>query len=196
MPHVGGLVSVRSNASDPDAGCALAPPEQLAFRWWFAEVPMGSRANLDNPFAANVSFIPDVGGQYVLAVAATDADGNQSATLLFTVTVDPCGGNAPIAVITAPANVVTGSAVQVDALGAGNESFDPDVLGCGLDQELGFHWEIFTAPIGSHARLQPSQSASNPWFTADQPGTYVVRLRAWDSTGLVSEVVSATISAN
>jgi len=130
--------------------------------------------------------VPDLPGSYGLAVTVTDSTGRTASAGPFTVTVGLCGGNLPVArVRVQPANVpcndgatVAGSLgnIQVDAA----ESTDADnLVGCALDQELSYRWQLLAAPRGSWAELS-SEAARNPWFHADAIGDYTVRLFVGD----------------
>jgi len=199
LPRVGAVVALAANAADADSAAPCSQTAGLTFWWWLAEAPAGSRASLGVASARDASFIPDVAGTYVAGVLATDSTGRGSAPGFVTVTVSPCGGAVPVARITAPATVSAGvtTIVALDALGAANPSSDADnAAPCSLGQTLSFHWELFAAPAGASATLTPTATSSNPWFRAERAGTYVVRLRVLDSSGLASPLATATITAN
>ena len=90
---------------------------------------------------------------------------------------------APTAVVSAPATVATGTAVQADGTG----SSDPQAL------PLAFHWQVVSLPPGSRAVLN-DPGATTPSFVADLDGTYVVELVVFDGK-LSSNPATATIQA-
>jgi hypothetical protein len=72
---------------------------------------------------------------------------------------------------------------------------DNDEAGCELGQELTVHWYISAAPVGSEATLDDPTRLSTS-FTPDVPGDYTLRVQAMDSTGMMSDWLSDTISIN
>jgi len=85
------------------------------------------------------------------------------------------GNNAPVAVAQSanPGNcVVAGSGM---AMLNGSTSTDAD------GDPLSYKWQFVTMPYGSSAKLSDS-TISNPWFTVDVMGSYVVRLTVSDGS--------------
>jgi hypothetical protein len=79
--------------------------------------------------------------------------------------------SAPTAVITGENEIGTGGVVTLD----GSGSSDPD------GDELTFSWQLLEKPTASNATLSSSSSVSVE-FTADQAGSYKVRLTVSDGT--------------
>ena len=103
----------------------------------------------------------------------------------FQLTVSaPVAATAPVANADADQNVKTGSKVVLN----GNGSFDPN------GDPLTYAWSFTATPIGSAAVLSSSM-ASQPTFTADLAGTYVVRLVVNDGA-TDSSPDSVTITAS
>jgi PKD repeat protein len=191
--NVGGVVTFAANATDADnAAPCSAGQTMVAYRWTLVEAPAGSRASLLQGVQAT-SLVADVAGTYTATVVATDSTGRSSEAARASVTVRTCGGNAPVAVATGGGNV----AINTDALFDGTTSSDADNLApCSLGQALSYQWELFSVPAGSSATLKPVATVATPSLRPDRAGTYVVRLRVTDSTGLTSAVVTQSVTAN
>jgi hypothetical protein len=112
--------------NDAPAGCGTAfPAETTSYSWTLVSLPSGSRATLNNPSAANPSFVPDVPGDYDLQLVLTDsvgkssgpialgtisgaatlpipnpsATGSTAGTTTHVIHVEACGGGTPTAKI-------------------------------------------------------------------------------------------------
>ncbi|MGI5860550.1 MAG: PKD domain-containing protein [Myxococcales bacterium] len=194
--HVNGFIVLHSNAQDADIQIPCGASQHLDFQWWFQELPAGSRARFDDATRRDASFVPDAGGSYVVAVAATDSTGRRSAVRTASVEVDPCGGKPPVAQLTAAleggptfgpsadlAQIVIPACVRV--LLDGSPSFDPDVA-CGLPQasdSLGYQWQLVSTPAGATNPLQGSAAASrsfDPQVPSSLEAPYVVELKVSD----------------
>ena len=90
---------------------------------------------------------------------------------------------APVARVSAPVQVVTGSVVSLDGTGSSDANQEP----------LTFSWTWSAKPQGSAATLS-SNTAGQPTFTADVSGTYVLILTVSDGS-LQSTPVAVTVSA-
>ncbi len=94
MASSGGLAPV----GDENESCASVFPNVTVtsdrYAWSFLSLPPGSHAKLNDPTAANPSFVPDVAGPavYEAQVVVTDGLGNSSAPVSQTVNVSSCGG--------------------------------------------------------------------------------------------------------
>ncbi|MEK6608240.1 MAG: hypothetical protein AABZ30_11305, partial [Myxococcota bacterium] len=198
-PATGQAVQFTATISDADAAdpCLLA--ESFSYEWSLAELPVGSLAAINEPSAANPSFVPDVPGAYRVALVVTDGAGLAGAALSEAIVASTCGANAPStgalsASTTAPA---VGQAVQLTAPAAS----DADNLApCSLGQTLAYAWSFTELPAGSLATLN-DPAATNPSFVPDVTGTYRVQLALADSTGRQGlgaspAVIASTCGAN
>lgn len=86
-PAVGDAVTLGASVVDTDtlAACA-AHAADFSYAWSFGELPSRSKAALDDPQAADPSFVPDQKGDYGLELTVTDPTGRTAASSL-TVTV-------------------------------------------------------------------------------------------------------------
>lgn len=154
-----------------------------SYQWSFTSRPDGSSAELSSDSSAAPQFTPDVDGEYVVQLTIDGID-CEDATDSVEVTATQSGANsAPNAVAGSDQTVVVGETVTLD----GSDSADPD--GSALD----YNWEFTSRPDDSDASLSNSNIVS-PSFTADEAGTYVVRLRVGDRSS-VSDSDEVTIVA-
>ncbi len=193
QPAVGQAVKLTVDAADADndSGCDLG--QTVSYQWALADSPAGSQATLNNATATSPSFAPDMPGDYVIEVQATDSTGLSSDVATMTVSASDCGANAPDAgAITAtPSAGAIGQPVQLSATPTDADNAD----GCGLGQTMTLHWSMVALPAGSQAQLnQPS--ARNPSFVPDRPGDYTVALVVTDSTGLSSAASEVTVNVS
>ncbi len=86
--------------SDTQPSCTRPFSQPQTFAWSFASVPPGSRAVLNNASTSTPSFMPDVTGNYTLALTVTDAT-TLSTSQTFNAINAVCGAAAPVAVDTA-----------------------------------------------------------------------------------------------
>lgn len=191
-PATGQPVQLGADVTDADldAGCQAHAPV-FTYDWQFEVMPAGSNAELNDPHASAPSFTPDVPGEYVLRVVATDPTGRAS-TELVTITASTCGSNEPTATASAvPNSVNVGAGVQLQGTAA---DADND-LGCGLAQTLSYSWKLVQIPAGSVASVS-NPAAEYAAFTTDVAGTYVAELVVSDSTGRSSLPVQTTVTAS
>ena len=167
------------------SGSADADGDLLTYTWSFASVPNGSTAasSLSDSTATNPTFTADVAGNYVLRLVVNDGTADSDPE---TVTITAATSNsAPVANAGSSQNVDTNSVVNLD--GSASTDADGDLLT--------YAWSFVSVPNGSAAASSLSDStATNPTFTADVAGNYVLRLVVNDGTA-DSEPATVTISA-
>lgn len=184
----------------PDGGTGLSA-QSFTYAWSFESMPAGSQAQLNNAALQSPSFTPDVAGQYVVRLLVTDSTGRSGRSGPVTVSVSPCGSNAPTVTLSAPSPAATGQLVVLDAQGADADN-DPSCQtlpdgGVGIaPQSFTYAWRFDSVPAGSQAQLN-NAAVKSPSFTADVAGQYVVRVLVTDSTGrsVLSAPVTATVDA-
>jgi len=136
--------------------------QTLTYQWSLLSRPAGSTATLSNPTTATPSFTADAAGTYVAQLIVSDSvRASAPATVtISTVNSSPLANAGPD-----QSGIVLGSTVNLN----GGSSFDPDA------SPLSYHWSMLARPAGSSAALS-SASVSNPSFTGDVGGTYVLQL--------------------
>ncbi len=154
----------------------------LIYDWSFTSKPDGSQAVLDNPVAANPTFIADVAGDYRVALVVTDTDtGNASAPNEVVISTN---NTAPVADAGADHQATSlGELVNLD--GAGSYDDDGDAIT--------YAWSLSQQPDGSTATLVDNGSAT-PSITIDAYGDYVITLQVFDALGGASELDTVTVS--
>ena len=164
-------------------------PWPMTFHWRIVDAPVGSAAEVFGADMSTFSFKPDQYGEYTVGLIA-DNGKVASAEALATVTVDPCGNEAPvIASITG----TPGSPGAGEEIGLVAATSDADSA-CAQDASLTYAWALTSVPAGSTAVLSDA-SAAEPWFLADASGDYGVSLVVTDITGRSSVLASTTITA-
>lgn len=157
----------------------------IAFHWTIAQAPPASIATLD-AFDPAPLFVPDLPGTYLLQLVVRNRDGTASvpstmALIAFASSPFPnarAGNNRRVAV---------GTRVDLDA----GMSFDP------LHRLLTFRWTLVSAPKASrigdvNIMLRDS---SQPWFTPDAAGAYVLRLEASNGERTSEDRIVVTAAA-
>lgn len=166
-----------STSADPDGS-------KLAYAWTMSSKPAGSVAAVSNTLGAISQVTPDLLGDYVVKLTATDVAGAAS-TYITTISVKnsrplaaiTSGGNAPVALPTGPTMRLPVNTVTTLR---GTASIDPD------GDALSFAWSIAAKPAAS-AALLTGATASSVQITPDVSGTYTVLLRVTDGGGAFSE---------
>ena len=164
--RIGEPVSLDGRASyDPDEG-----PSTPAYLWTFADKPGDSAltdADISDATSVLASFVPDVSGNYLVALTVSDGELPDSDEVLIQVLNNP-----PVADAGSDQNAETGTLVTLD----GSASFDPD--GDTITYDWGIEWNIDAKPAGS--TLTDADIAGgdrpDPTFTPDVDGLYVFRL--------------------
>jgi hypothetical protein len=156
-------------------------PGALSYTWHFVQRPVGSNAVLSSPSAPNPSFVPDLGGSYVVSVMAVDAFGNTSPTGMATLVVSNCGSSALTVAITVPATLGT-----TPPLIAYVSSVDNDPTRCPVRFATTFTylWHVVSAPGGSVAGLSPVTGPSVNLVGGVTGATYGVSVEVTASNGL------------
>lgn len=160
------------------------PLQTFTFAWTLLSAPSGSAAALASSTSRDVEFTADEAGAYVLRLVVTDSTGRRSAPVEKTVTVDPCGTNAPevtdFELSSATPN--TGALVTIEGFVDDLDNAEACAGLLGAPQALSSTWELVAAPLDSRVQLQQA-SALEAGFVPDVPGTYEVALAVTDSTG-------------
>lgn len=162
-------------------GSSDANGDPLSYNWSITARPTGSNAQLSFFGAPNPRFTADVAGTYVVALVVSDGR-LESPTSTVTITVQPVN-NPPVARAGDSRTVPVGTRVALDGRGSTDPDGDP----------LTYSWTLSNRPTGSSAVLA-SPTTSEPSFTADTAGTYLVTLVVADSRNL-SAATSITITA-
>ena len=158
---VGGLVTVDALATDPNL-------DPLTFSWMLLSRPAGSAATLSGASGTPVHLTPDVAGDYIVQLTATDANGLAGVDTLLITT----GNTTPTVIGPADAAVPALQPVPLSATAS-----DPD------GGAITYLWSLLSKPSGSAAAIS-SPSAAAPTFTPDQDGVYVVQLLVRDTRKL------------
>lgn len=148
----------------------------LAYAWSLASKPAASRATIFSDTSAVSFMFPDVYGSYTIQLVVNDGVFNSAASTMV-VSVDNV---APVANAGPNQETYVGNEVYLNG-----SAYDPD------GDQLTFAWSFVSIPDGSLAALSGVNS-SDPWFTPDVAGDYVVRLVVSD--GKVESFADVTIT--
>lgn len=148
--------------SSDSSGSFGAP---LTFSWALASRPSGSSATLSGSTPSS-SFIPDVPGDYVVSLTASQSTpaGIQPATVLRTIRANRLP-STPI--IAGPASAATNDPAIFSA-----SSTDPE------GTQLTWNWLLVSRPSGSQAVI--SGAGNSATLVPDISGSYLVGVRAGD----------------
>ncbi|WP_181373086.1 PKD domain-containing protein [Massilia glaciei] len=165
-----------SGSTDPDGSA-------LTYAWTITSKPAGSTAALSSSSGVTSQIIPDVLGNYVVKMTATDSAGASSS---FVTTIE-VKNRRPIAAISSNATPValpSGPAIRLPLNTVvtlrGTSSVDAD------GDALVYSWSMTSKPAGSVAVLS-SASGSSVQITPEKNGSYIVLLRVTDAAGAFSE---------
>lgn len=150
----------------------------LAYKWSLLSKPTGSTAALSSATAAQPTFTADLAGTYVASLIVND--GKLDSPVVATTVTASTANAAPVANAGTAQTVATAAVVLLD----GRNSTDAN------GDSLTYTWVMLYKPTGSVAALS-SATASQPTFTADLAGVYVLSLVVND--GKVDSAV-ATVS--
>jgi mono/diheme cytochrome c family protein len=142
--------------------------DPLTYSWVLA-TPGGSSATLSDPTIFNPTFTADMDGTYIAELVVGDGTMDSAPSSVTIVAVS--GNSAPTANAGSDQNVTTGSIVVLDGGGSQDADNDP----------LAYIWTMVSRPAGSSAGLS-NDTQSNPSFTADAEGTYIIELVVNDGT--------------
>ncbi|MEM1159399.1 MAG: PKD domain-containing protein [Pseudomonadota bacterium] len=147
------------------------PDDTLTYAWSLLYRPDGSNAEIaDGPRAPGetVAFTPDLQGQYLVQLTASDGDLlSVPAVVVVEVTNAP-----PIADAGPDQTAFVGDVATLD----GSASSDPD------GDALQFTWTVIDRPAGSTAQVAGGDTAT-PTFSPDRRGDYVLQLVVSDGAG-------------
>jgi hypothetical protein len=150
----------------------------LAYKWSLLSKPTGSTAALSSATVAQPTFTADLAGTYVASLIVND--GKLDSPVVATTVTASAANAAPVANAGTAQTVATAAVVLLD----GRNSTDAN------GDSLTYTWVMLYKPTGSVAALS-SATASQPTFTADLAGVYVLSLVVND--GKVDSAV-ATVS--
>ena len=153
---VGQTVALAGSATDPD------DDPILIWTWTIDSAPAGSTAMLDEPLSPSPSLVPDVAGDYVISLVASDGLLDSAPD---TVTVTAFDNAPPVADAGADRTIALGTSVLLLGM-ASDPDDDPITL---------WSWAIDSAPAGSVATLDNPFSPT-PRLTPDLEGDYVISL--------------------
>ena len=159
--------------------------DSLNFSWAFISIPSSSNSSLSSITSNTPSFTPDVDGTYVVRLIVND---DQVSSEADTVSIISSNVNTPPVADAGPdQNTTTGLAVSLDGSGSSDANND----------SLTYSWVFISRPAGSNSSLNNTTS-SNPAFTPDVDGTYMVRLIVNDgqvnSVADTVDIISTTLN--
>lgn len=177
------LISLLGSASDVDAGDSIA-----AVSWTFIAKPQGSVATILNAASLNASFTPDLNGDYLIELIATDTKGFLSRSRIVVRRTSPIAPPSNLA-----PNVSAGSAQSITLPSSVN------LLATATDDNLPnppaaltFSWTRLSGPSASVVFSAPNALATTASFQV--PGVYVLRFTASDSALSSSSDVTITVN--
>jgi hypothetical protein len=174
------LAVLDGSGSTSAADCAI-----VEYHWSLISVPSGSALQPDSIFNSALlsgsHFSPDVAGTYVAQLQVTAGDRSDIDTVMITVSAN----EAPIADAGDDQSVDVGETVILD----GSGSFDPD----GLPAPISYEWLIISAPTGSFAIVNNSDT-STASFTPDLVGIYEVQLTVSDGADSAADTLVVTVN--
>jgi chitinase len=144
-------------SSDPDG-------DPLTNTWSFGLRPAGSASTLASSTGRQTAFVPDLAGNYVIVLLASDGR-STSQPALVVVSAGQVGGQAPVASAGADQSTWPGHGLLLSGAG----SWDP------LGRPLTYLWEVTSAPAGATPVLANPGSVT-PTFSATVTGSYVLML--------------------
>jgi len=192
---VGTVVPLIAKTSAPCDGNVAGKDPIVAWRWYFASTPAGSKATIAQANLASASFVPDVHGDYDVVLQVTDALGLMSDPTdpksHQIISVAACGDNAPqvASISAAPMMPDVGTSVTLSAMVTHADTLPP----CNLTRSFTYQWSLAGVPAGSAAALN-NPAVASPSFTPDVPGAYTVSLTVTDDLGHVSRTQTQVVN--
>lgn len=181
QPNSGQTVQLTAGVTDADADASCGKPQSFRYAWRLVALPAGSLARLNDGGATNPSFVADLPGTYTVGLVVTDQSGLASPATTFSFQASTCGHAAPSARIAVPVNAAIGALV---GLFATVTDADTDTA-CGRAAVYSYAWSFAAIPAGSKASLN-DPVVQAPSFTADQAGTFTLKLVVTDTDGHAS----------
>ena len=183
---IGYTVALSGEGSkNPDGGT-------LSHAWTLVSKPAGSAVQLSATTGAFSQLVPDVLGDYVVKLVATNASGVAS-SYQTTVSVRNQRPLAAISSNATPIALASGPTLRLPVntiltlRGTGSTDADGDALT--------YAWTLVSKPTGSNVALS-STTSSTVQLTTDVAGSYQVRLRVTDPAGAYSEQLLSIESGN
>ncbi|RMA82662.1 PKD domain-containing protein [Umboniibacter marinipuniceus] len=170
---IGQIVHLDGSASSDPNG------DPLSFQWSFTSKPRNSSAVLSDIHTVHPTFTPDLSGDYVIQLVASDGTANSVPTSITVST----NNTAPVANAGKSKSVATGSLYNLD----GSASSDAE------GAQLSYQWTILSLPSGSSVQLSDADIVS-PSFTPDAAGDYVFQLVVND--GLLDSAPATVIMSD
>ena len=181
-PGIGSTVQLGAQVTSQDKlSCGLA--KTFTYAWSVLQQPVGSAARLNDPTAADPSFVADQPGNYLVSLEVTDSAGLLSDPQTITITAAACGNNpASITSLTpSVAKPVVGQQVVVSA-----DVFNPDQSCVNFTLARSYAWTVVTRPTGS-AAFFTDPTAPLGSVTVDAPGSYRLALVVTEASGIKSK---------
>ena len=166
---VGVTVTLNGSGSTNPSGIGT-----LAYSWAFTARPAGSAAALSNPTSVMPTFVPDVAGNYVIALTVSNGVASSTASVTVGASTTP---QPPVANAGPNQTINVGTTVVLNGSGSTSSSGNP----------LTYAFTLTSRPVGSTAALTGANTVS-PTFVADKPGAYTAQLIVND--GLASSTPS------
>ena len=165
---VGESVTIDGSGSSDPEGAALT------FRWRLVDGPANATAVLNGADTAQVTFSPDVAGDYFIGLIVNDGelDSDEVVVRVSAAPPPPFIPPPPTADAGPDRQVRVGEQAVIDGSGSSKHLLGPDIS---------FEWQIMRRPAGSQAVLVGVDSLT-PVLTPDLPGQY--RIRIWVRDGI------------
>jgi len=144
-----------SSSSDVDG-------DVLSFLWSFTIRPVGSFAVLSDCIAVKPTFIVDKFGLYVAQLIVNDGKVDSAADTVNITTLN----SKPVANAGPNQTVILGATVSLDGSASSDADGDP----------LSYTWSVTVIPSGSSITALTDPTSTQPSFTPDVAGLYVIQL--------------------
>ena len=163
-----------------------ADGDSLTYRWVIIDAPVGSVAVLLADDTVNPTFTPDLAGNYLIGLIASDREDDSSQDTLSIVVM--AENVAPNAIADFSGTLKAGEPIVLD----GTQSNDPD----NGPQALTFNWIFQSVPPLSGISVTSIADTSLAGFTPDVVGDYSVFLTVSDGELSDSDQRTITVSDN